>query len=231
MRWGALAAAASCLATGIALAEGRVADLPGWRIAGAGVGRPGAAAVACSVCHAIDGAGIGGALPRIGAMDRAYLSQTMHAYADNTRNNAVMGGVARALTATEIDAVTAWFASTNPLPFPVVQPDATLVAHGRDIAERGLPGKSVNACQSCHGNAAGAGVVYAVPYLQGQSAAYIRLQFEAWGRGLRNGDPTRVMNAVASKLDPREVEAIAAYYASLAPPPPSPAEAGANFMP
>ena len=105
-------------------------------------------------------------------------------------------------------------------------------ARPRDIAGRGLPGKGVNACQSCHGDAAGAGVVYAVPYLQGQSAAYIRLQFEAWGRGLRNGDPVRAMNAVAAKLEPREVEAVAAYYASLAaPPPPSPAEAGADFMP
>ena len=230
MRGWALAITASCLATGIALAEGRVADLPGWRIAGAGVGRPGAAAVACSVCHAIDGAGIGGALPRIGAMDRAYLSQTMRAYSDNSRSNAVMGGVARALTATEIDAVTAWFASTNPLPFPAAAADPSLVALGRDIAERGLPGKGVNACQSCHGNAAGAGVVYAAPYLQGQSAAYIGLQFEAWGRGLRNGDPTRAMNAIAAKLDSHEVEAVAAYYASLAPPPPSPAEAGADFM-
>lgn len=230
MRWWAFAMAASCLAAGVAWAEERITDLPGWRIAGAGVGRPGAAAVACSVCHAIDGAGIGGALPRIGAMDRAYLSQTMHAYADNSRNNAVMGGVARALTAAEIDAVTAWFASANPLPFPAAQADATLVALGRDIAERGLPGKGVNACQSCHGNAAGAGVVYAVPYLQGQSAAYIQLQFEAWGRGLRSADPVRVMNAIAVKLDPREVEALAAYYASLPPPPPSPAEAGADFM-
>ncbi len=154
----------------------------------------------------------------------------MHAYADRSRDNAVMGGVARALTANEIDAVTAWFASTNPLPFPANTADPALVALGRDIAERGLPGKTVNACQSCHGNAAGAGVVYAVPYLQGQSAAYVRLQFETWRRGLRNGDPTRVMNAIAAKLDAREVEAVASYYASLSPPPPSPAEAGADIV-
>ena len=209
-----------------AFGDNTARDVPGWRIAGAGVGRPGAAAAACAACHAVDGGGIGGALPRIGAMDRAYLAQAMRAYADGSRANAVMGAVARAMTPQEIDAVSAWFASTNPVAFPTPPADAGAQALGQGIAEHGLPGTGVNACQTCHGDGQGAGVQYAVPYLQGQSAPYTRLQFESWWRGLRNDDPDQVMNAIAAKLDARQVAALAAYYEALLPPPPRPAETG-----
>ena len=218
------------LLSGTALAAEVALDVPGWRIAGVGVTRPGAAAAPCAACHAIDGGGVGGAMPRVGALDRAYLVQSMKSYADGSRENAVMGNVARAMTEGEIEAVSAWFASTDPVWFPQRPADAGLVEAGRAIADRGVPAAGVNACASCHGDATGKGVLYAVPYLQGQFPSYIRLQFRMWGRGLRNGDPDRVMNAIAKKLDDGQVEAVARYYGGLRPPSPRPAETVAGGM-
>ena len=148
----------------------------------------------------------------------------MQAYADGSRRNAVMGNVARDMTGGEIEAVSAWFASTNPISFPNQPGSAEQVSAGQAIAEHGVPIAGVNACQSCHGNASGIGVLYALPYLQGQSASYIQLQFQMWRLGLRNGDPDRVMNTIAAKLEDRQVEAVAQYYGGLAPPAPRPAE-------
>ena len=56
--------------------------------------------------------------------------------------------------------------------------------------------------------------------LAGQSPEYLKAQINAWRVGWRRNDPMGLMRNVANYLTGPEIEAVAAYYASLPPPPP-----------
>jgi len=54
--------------------------------------------------------------------------------------------------------------------------------------------------------------------LNGQYAEHLRLQLELWKAGARgSGDYSQVMQAIAERLTAEDIEAVARYYASLAP--------------
>ena|SRR5260370_28681479 len=53
------------------------------------------------------------------------------------------------------------------------------------------------------------------PKLSGQGYAYLLNQLKAWKEGKRSNDPPNLMTGVVSKLSEKEIEAVAAYFASL----------------
>ena len=53
------------------------------------------------------------------------------------------------------------------------------------------------------------------PRLAGQSASYIEAQLKAWKSGKRTNDPLHLMTGIASKLDDKQIAAVAAHYAGL----------------
>jgi cytochrome c553 len=55
----------------------------------------------------------------------------------------------------------------------------------------------------------------------GQRAAYLERQLLAFSQGVRRNDINEQMRTLASQLTPREIHAIAAFYASPADPPAS----------
>jgi len=78
----------------------------------------------------------------------------------------------------------------------------------------GGAGGAANACFSCHGlDGAGDGV--STPRLAGLEAGYLLKQMEDYASGVR---PDSVMTPVSKALDDKARQAVAAYYAGLAPP-------------
>jgi cytochrome c553 len=78
----------------------------------------------------------------------------------------------------------------------------------------GAPMRGIAPCGSCHGaldNKAGS------PWLEGQPAAYIKSQLEAFASGARRNDPGRVMRNIAEQMTPQEIDEAAGYYASQPP--------------
>jgi cytochrome c553 len=75
----------------------------------------------------------------------------------------------------------------------------------------GAPLRGIAPCGSCHGsldNKIGS------PWLEGQSAAYLEAQLEAFASGERRNDVNEQMRNVARALTPQEIGEAAVYYAS-----------------
>jgi cytochrome c553 len=177
----------------------------------------GQGATACQTCHGADGSGNAAAgFPRLAGMNADYLAKQLRDLQGDARNNATMNPIAASLTAKEIDAVAAYYSGMTPPAKAPGSGDASdqQLSRGEAIAERGLWGKGVPACTSCHGPG-GRGVGAAFPGLAGQHAGYISAQIQAWKDDKRSNDPNQLMDTVAEKLSAKETAAAAAYFASL----------------
>jgi cytochrome c553 len=71
--------------------------------------------VACQACHGPDGNSDNPAFPKIAGQHPDYLVRALEAYADGTRQNAVMQGFAATLSAQDREDLAAWFASQEGL--------------------------------------------------------------------------------------------------------------------
>ncbi|MEM5470402.1 c-type cytochrome [Hoeflea sp. AS60] len=201
---------------------------------------PGAASAVCSSCHGVDGAGRdGGAFPNLTLQTPEYIAATLQAFASGERQSGIMWPVAANLSEADIKQLAAEFGDVAAMPSlgadASVKVDPRVLARGKDIALNGIARKgaaeatsagepvpvSVQACQGCHGLIPGRD--NAMPHIAGQNAAYLANQlrlFRDQGRG--NSLPYNPMSIVSHKLDDPDIEALAAYYASL------PAEKGAG---
>ena len=168
----------------------------------------------CARCHGYDGGTDGGAFPLIGGLPEAYLRDTLQAFASGTRQSGIMRFAAAGLTPSAIARVSAHYAGQRP---PAAEPGervAGLLAHGEKIATEGLPDRRVPACGRCHADRPGRNPAF--PELDGQAAWYLEEQLHLFKAGSRGGGPyARLMAKVVPGLAPEDIEAIAAYYASL----------------
>jgi cytochrome c553 len=97
-----------------------------------------------------------------------------------------------------------------------VPADAQQIETGRRIAFEGLPDQLVPACRECHGPGAQRNPAY--PRLAGQGAEYLRLQLTLFREKRRGGTPFhQIMQDIAVQLRAEHVDAVTAFYASLAP--------------
>ena len=92
------------------------------------------------------------------------------------------------------------------------QADPELLELGRTIAQTGIPSREIPACASCH-ERPDRNPVY--PSLDGQKEHYLRIQLETFAEEKRGGTSYRpLMQEFSHNLEPEEIEAAAAYYAS-----------------
>ncbi len=168
---------------------------------------------ACISCHGAQGEG-SAAFPPLAGSSKAYLAAQLASFASGARSNAVMGPIAKALTADQQAQVAGWFAAL-PLPFKPVQETAAVPSdRGAWLATRGRWQDGIPACAQCHGPG-GVGVPLHFPPIGGLSAAYMQAQIEAWRAETRPPGPLGLMASVAKRLTADDVTAIAAYYAKL----------------
>ena len=66
----------------------------------------------CQACHGMDGLSAANAeYPKIGGQHRDYLAKALRDYKSGARKNAIMAGMAGALTANDIDNLAAYYSS------------------------------------------------------------------------------------------------------------------------
>ncbi len=166
---------------------------------------------ACHTCHGLDGAGDGSLAPRIAGLDAGYLVRQLNFFADGQRSHPQMSWLARRFDTPARAAVAAYYAAM-PAP-PANGGRASCVpANAAAIYHRGVPGRGLASCASCHADdATGAGA--GNPPLVGQSSVYIARQLRDWREGKRYGDPLGVMHKAASGLRKEEIIPLAAYIA------------------
>lgn len=154
--------------------------------------------------------------PALAGLPSAYLQEQLAAFKSKERDNAIMGGMAAALSRAQMAALGDYYAAL-PVPRAPVPP-ALPAGAGAKLALRGdwqagLAG-GIPSCDSCHGPG-GAGVGAQFPRLAGQPAMYLAAQLNSWRDGTRKTGPLGLMAAVAHRLTPAQITAVSAYYAAL----------------
>lgn len=69
----------------------------------------------CHACHGPTGQAVQPIYPNLGGQHQDYLIKTLQGFRDGSRQNAIMSGFAVNLSDTDIEDITAWYASQDGL--------------------------------------------------------------------------------------------------------------------
>ena len=163
----------------------------------------------CAACHGMDGNSVAADYPKLAGQHATYLESTLKAYRDRSRGNAIMAGMAAALSDEDISDLAAYYSKQASSTGAV---EANLVARGEQLYRFGDSEKGISACAACHGPT-GAGVSSAIfPSLKGQWAGYSEAQLKAFRDGLRGNV---MMNGVAKNMSDADIKAVSSYVGGL----------------
>ncbi len=189
------------LTAGVARAADKKADLA------AGEAK---ATTVCGACHTFDGSRGMPAYPILQGQHPEYLVKQLTEFKEGKRKNAIMGGMAAALTPEDMKNVAALYGSKKAVTGAAKNKE--LVASGERIYRGGIAKKAVAACAGCH-SPNGAGLPAQYPRLAGQHADYIKAQLVSFRQGERTNSAQ--MSAIAANLSDKEIDALADYIAGL----------------
>nr|WP_315208666.1 c-type cytochrome [uncultured Albidiferax sp.] len=164
----------------------------------------------CAACHGADGNSAIAANPKLSQQHPEYLVKQLQEFKSGKRNNAVMKGFASTLTDDDMRNISYWAASKKVK--AGFAKDKELVALGERIYRGGIADRQIAACAGCH-SPNGAGIPAQYPRLGGQHADYVAAQLTTFRDGGRKNSAQ--MSMVASKMNDREIKAVADYIAGL----------------
>jgi len=166
----------------------------------------------CAACHGADGNSVITTNPRLAQQHPEYIAKQLANFKSGERKNAIMSGMAGALSPEDMANVAAYFgAQKGKVGSAKTNAAGSL---GEKIYRGGIASVGVPACASCHG-ATGAGVPVQFPRLSGQHADYVVTQLKAFYAGERANDNAKVMRMIAAKLSDAEMNAVADYIQGL----------------
>jgi cytochrome c553 len=169
-----------------------------------------ATAATCMACHTADGTRGAPANPILQGQFPEYLAKQLHEFKSGKRKNAIMQGMAAALSEDDIRNVAAFYASKEAKPGAAKNKETVLL--GEKIWRGGIADRKIPACAGCHGPT-GAGIPAQYPMLAGQHADYTEAQLNAFRSGLRANNIQ--MTGVAAKMNDAEIKAVSDYVAGL----------------
>jgi cytochrome c553 len=171
------------------------------------IGRGATLALQCAICHGSSRPSQQVDTPNLDGQPAAAIYKQLRDFKSEARVNAVMSPFAMRLSEQDMQDLAAYYSylprqpGTHPDPL-IASP--VIVAHGASM--RNVPG-----CVSCHDPT---NTRVGSPWLDGQSAVYIRSELEAFARGFRRNDINEQMRNIARQMTPQEIEDAARYYAS-----------------
>jgi cytochrome c553 len=164
----------------------------------------------CAACHAADGSRGVPTYPILQGQHADYLVKQLTEFKSGKRDNAIMKGMATALSEDDMRNVAAFYEGKQAKPGAAKHKDT--VELGQKIWRAGIAEKGVPACAACHGPN-GAGIPAQYPRLGGQHGDYVYAQLTAFSQGKRANGP--MMMAIAQRMSDAEMQAVADYAAGL----------------
>ncbi len=164
----------------------------------------------CVACHAQDGNSVISLNPKLAGQHPEYLEKQLVEFKSGKRANAVMSGMAAALSEDDMKNLAAYYASQK-LTLGTAKNNGA-GSLGEKIYRGGIASSNVPACASCHG-ANGAGIPKQFPRMGGQYADYTLAQLKTFRTGERANAP--MMMAIATKMTDAEMAAVADYIQGL----------------
>lgn len=164
----------------------------------------------CAACHGVDGNSVITTNPKLAGQHPEYLVKQLTNFKEGTRANAVMSGMAGALSAEDMEELAKYFSSQSiKLAKAKSNGKGSL---GEKIYRGGIAATQVPACAACHG-ATGAGLPKQFPRLAGQHSDYTVQQLRTFRTGERANAP--MMMTIAAKMSDAEMQAVADYIQGL----------------
>ena len=174
-------------------------------------------AESCKSCHGDKGQGTkeetrdGEALPAIPALAgqiATYTYKQLRDYANSSRYNVQMTGIAKALSEQDAADLAVWFSS---LPAQENKSGSQNPARAEKMVEEGDGKRILPPCFVCHGST-GQGEKQDIPALAGQHADYFARTLLEYKNGQRHNDVYSRMRLIAQQLSEAEIKELAQYY-------------------
>ena len=167
----------------------------------------------CSACHGSDGNSVVGLWPSLAGQNEKYLTKQLRLVKSGDRVIASMAGLLDNLEDSDLEDIAAYYASQKNT---VGQTDESKVELGRKLYYAGNLEKGVPACSACHSPRGLGNAPAAYPLLSGQQPEYVAKALKDYRSGARvNEDPSKIMAAIAYKLDDEEIEALSSFVHGL----------------
>jgi cytochrome c553 len=174
----------------------------------ASVGRGATLALNCTMCHGAQGASTSNAPNLAGQYPEVVIKQ-LEDYKTGKRTNAVMQGLARGLSDTDIRDLAAYYAS-----LPKARTAPTTYTEALPALVRvGAPLRNIAPCIACHG---GVDQKFGAPWIEGMPKDYLVAQLVAFKTGERRNDAEAQMRAMARSMTEQEIDEVATFYARKA---------------
>jgi len=170
------------------------------------VGRGATLAMQCAICHGSNRQGQVDT-PNLEGQPAAAVYKQLRDFKAAARTNAIMSPFAVRLSEQDMLDLAAYYSYLPRQSGP--HPDSAVAAP--QIVARGAPMRNIPACSSCHGTT---DAKLGTPWLDGQSAVYIKAQLQAFASGTRRNDISEQMRNIARQMTVTEIDEAARYYAS-----------------
>ena len=167
----------------------------------------------CSACHGADGNSVVGLWPSLAGQNEKYLVKQLRLVKSGDRVIDSMVGLLDNLQDSDLQDIAAFYASQRN---KVGQADESKVELGRKLYYAGNLEKGIPACSACHSPRGLGNGPAAYPLLSGQQPDYVAKALKDYRAGERvNEDPSKIMAAIAYKLDDVEIDALYSFVHGL----------------
>ena len=166
----------------------------------------------CVACHGNEGVSITPVWPHLAGQHAEYIRKQLHDFKGGKRSNPQMSPMTITLTDTDIEDLSAYYASLNAAAGEAAPENIT---EGETIYRAGNPKTGLVACSACHGPDGTGNAAAKYPALSGQHAEYTAATLKAFKAEERANDDKYVMRTIAGKMTNQEIDAVANYIQGL----------------
>ena len=167
----------------------------------------------CSACHGADGNSVVGLWPSLAGQNEKYLVKQLRLVKSGDRVIDSMVGLLDNLEDSDLEDIAAFYASQKN---KVGQAEESKIELGRKLYYAGNLEKGIPACSACHSPRGLGNGPAAYPLLSGQQPDYVTKALKDYRSGERvNEDPSKIMAAIAYKLDDVEIDALSSFVHGL----------------
>ncbi len=177
---------------------------------------------ACIGCHMADGNSVNPEWPKLSGQIPGYLAKQLLAFKNGSRNNEIMGPLAKSISETDIYDLAKYYASQKRT---LGTADPQLLAKGEQLYKKGIFYTQITACIGCHGMHGEGNEDWQIrlavppavlaPAIGGQHAVYLARQLKAFRSGVRGNDVGKVMQHIAAQMSDEQIDAVAEYITQL----------------
>ncbi len=167
----------------------------------------------CAACHGADGNSLAGIWPSLAGQNYKYLLKQLRLVKSGEREIVEMIGQLDNLSDQDLKDISSFYSSQNNR---IGQVEKDKLELGRKLYYSGNLDKGVPACTACHSPRGLGNAPAAYPLLSGQQPDYVAKALRDYRSGERqNEDPSKIMVAIAYKLDDNEIEALSSFVHGL----------------